>query len=143
MRLINSIYVLTEDGDPLFIRECYPQGLGNADHALFSDFLTAFHHLAIDLGATRIKTIGLTKSVIFSRYDDDFKIRFILKCEKQANPSKMNNFLDQIKVYFLSTFKECSYDISRLKSDYLHYFAEYVNELLIIGKNLGSFMDTL
>ena len=65
MRLINSIYILTEDGDPLFIRECYPQGLGKADHALFSGFLTAFHNLAIDLGATRIKTIGLTKYIIF------------------------------------------------------------------------------
>lgn len=143
MRLINSIYVLTEDGDPLFIRECYPQGLGKADHALFSDFLTAFHNLAIDLGATRIKTIGLTKYIIFSRYDDNLKIRFILKCEKQANSYDMNNFLDQIKVYFLSTFKECSFDITRMKNEYLPYFAEYVNELLIISKNLCSFIDTL
>ena len=143
MRVINSIYLLTEDGDPLFIRELYPQGTIRANHALFSDFLTAFHHLAIDLGATKIKTIGLTKCIIFSRYDEFSKIRFILKCEKQASSYVMHNFLDQIKVYFLSTFKEYLNDKAKIKNECIPHFADYVNESLIIGKNIGNFIDTL
>ena len=143
MKFINSIYILTEDGDPLFIRECYPQGWGKVEHALFSDFLTAFHHLAIDLGATRIKTIGLTKCIMFSRYDEFSKLRFILKCERQAIPYVMHNFLDQIKVYFLSTCKECLQDKIKIKNECIPLFTDYVNESLILSKNFNNFVDTL
>jgi hypothetical protein len=143
MIFIESIYILTEDGDPLFIRESYPQGWGKADHALFSDFLTAFHLLAIELGATRINTIGLTKCIIYSRFDEYSKIRFIVKCKKQATPSVMKNYLDQLKVYFLSTCREYLNDNLKIKNECIPHFTDYVNELLILGKNFSNFIDTL
>ena len=57
---ILCIYILDDMGTPIFIRENYIQGSGEANHALLSDFVTALQSFAQEFGEYETRVIELS-----------------------------------------------------------------------------------
>lgn len=101
---IESIFILNNNGVPIFIQENYIQGKNNIDPALLSDLVNALQKFANELGEKETKFIELGGGKIFSTKDNSSNYLFVLKCDKNAKAKRMYQILNDVKNLFLNIF---------------------------------------
>ena len=101
---ILCIYIIDEQSNPIFIRENYIQGSGDANHALLSDFVTALQSFAREFGEEETRVVELSDAKILSSKDHITNYLFAIKCESNAKNKKMFGILNQIKNLFIDKF---------------------------------------
>jgi len=101
---ILCIYIIDDKGTPIFIRENYIQGSGEANHALLSDFVTALQSFAQEFGEDETRVIELSDAKILSSKDNLTNYLFILKCDINSKNKKMFGILKKIKNIFIEMF---------------------------------------
>ncbi|MFX1338562.1 MAG: hypothetical protein ACFFDK_08120 [Promethearchaeota archaeon] len=127
---ILCIYILDEKGTPIFIRENYVQGSGDANHALLSDFVSALQSLAQEFGEDETRVIELSDSKILSTRDKITNYSFIIKSEIKSKNKKIFGILNQIKNIFIEKFTGHLASSVEVKKKIMLSFEEAINEII-------------
>ncbi len=135
---IQCIYILNDQGNPIFIRENFIQGTENADHAMLSNFFNALQSFAMELGENETRSIDLETSKIFSIKDSVTNYSFILKCDRNAKPKKMFKILQQIYNIFIDMFTGHIHDFEEAKSKIMPSFESALDEIIEPVKKFES-----
>ena len=137
------IYIIDEKANPIFIRENYLQGSGDANHALLSDFITALQSFAREFGEEETKVIQLSDAKILSSKDNLTHYLFAIKCESEAKNKKMFGILNQIKNLFIEKFMGHLASSEEIKKKIMLSFETELNEIIAKPKdNLSKFLKS-
>ncbi len=127
---ILCIYIIDEKSNPIFIRENYFQGSGNANHALLSDFVTALQAFAREFGEEETRVIELSDAKILTSMDKLSHNLFAIKCESDAKNKKMFGILNQIKNLFIDKFIGHLASSEEMKKEIMRSFEAELNEII-------------
>ena len=141
---ILCIYILDDEGTPIFIRENYIQGSGDANHALLSDFVTALQAFAREFGEEETRVIELSDAKILSSKDNITNYLFAIKCESGVKNKKMFGILNQIKNLYIDKFTGHLTSNEETKKKIMLSFVTELNKIITespdnISKFLKSF----
>ena len=127
---ILCIYILDDKGTPIFIRENYIQGSGDANHALLTDFVSALQSLAQEFGEDETRVIELSDAKILSTRDKLTDYLFIIKCDTNSKNKKMFGILNQIKNIFIEKFTGHLASSEEIKKKIMLSFEGALNEVI-------------
>ena len=140
---ILCFYIIDNKGTPILIRENYIQGLGNADHALLSDFITALQSFAKEFGEEETKMIELSDAKIYSTKDKLMNYNFIIKSDINAKNKKMFDTLNKIKNLFIDKFIGQLTSSEEKKKQIMVSFKDDLNKFLEPIDNIKGFLKSL
>jgi len=141
---ILCIYIINDKGTPIFIRENYIQGSGDANHALLSDFITALQSFAREFGEKETRIVELSDAKILSTMDYITNYLFILKCDVNSKNKKMFGILNQIKNLFIEKFTGFLASNENKKKEIMLLFELALNELLTeLKDSLSEFLKSI
>ena len=140
---IMCIYIIDEKSNPIFIRENYLQGSGDANHALFSDFVTALQSFAREFGEEETRVIELGDAKILSTKDNITHFLFAIKCESNAKNKKMFGILNQIKNLYIDKFTGHLASSEEIKEEIMRSFEIEIIKIISEPKDkLSNFLKS-
>ena len=141
---ILCIYIINDKGTPIFIRENYIQGSGDANHALLSDFITALQSFAREFGEKETRIVELSDAKILSTMDYITNYLFILKCDINSKNKKMFGILYKIKNLFIEKFTGYLASSEDKKKEIMISFELALNEVLAEpASTLSGFLKSI
>jgi predicted nucleic acid-binding Zn-ribbon protein len=140
---ILCIYIIDNKGTPIFIRENYIQGSGNADHALLSDFISALQSFAKEFGEEETRMIELSDAKIYSARDKLTNYYFIIKCDINTKNKKMFDILNKIKNLFIDKSLGQLTSNDEKKKQIMASFEDALNDLLEPRENIEDFLKSI
>ena len=143
LKEILCIYIIDDKGTPILIHENYIQGLGNADHALLSDFINALQSFAKEFGEEETRMIELSDAKIYSTKDKLMNYYFIIKSDINAKNKKMFDILNKIKNLFIDKFIGQLTSSEEKKKQIMVSFKDDLNKFLEPIDNIKGFLKSL
>lgn len=132
MSEISGVWILEENGEPLFSYEIFSQGSEEYDSALFSGFILSIQKFSTQLGEKEAERIEMGRTKYFIAKDTELKLLFVIKATQEANNKKVSKILSKIQKIFKQKFENFlkKYTVKELRIYIDNIFSSEVKELV-------------
>jgi hypothetical protein len=130
---INWIYIVDEEGTPIFIYESYIQGAKGNNFALISHFLSGIKNIADQCEEEEVKELIMSSNKFFIIKINEVNLTFIVKSIIEADSREVIEFLNKIKKRFSENYAEKMNLPFEKRREIVNKFKDEVKNLLDLG----------
>ncbi|MHA1149087.1 MAG: hypothetical protein ACTSR8_12685 [Promethearchaeota archaeon] len=142
MRNIQSIFIISGDGNTLFTHEKFAQGTDEIKQMLFQKFVLAFQNFVSEMGSDETNIV-LGNSKIASLYDENIEVFFVLKSDLNAQSKEMRTMLKKIQLIVRKKLNEKKVSIQNLDPFFFEDLRIIINRILEPKTNVQKFIEIL
>jgi len=138
MKGIESLYIVRkEDNKLVFNYEIYMQGSQQYDLAIFSSVVSALQNFSGELNQGELKSLSLGNKKIFSAYNKEKDLIFILRCNPKVKEKKIEALLNEILEKCIRNIDIYDIQPEEMECVKISIFAKDIDEVLGLKSRLS------
>ncbi len=143
MKNIDGAYIFSGSGALIFSQENLDETMGEVDLEYLSNFISTIETIAVEIQEDDVKEIEFGNIKFFHTRDKLSKIQFLIKCEKDAKPKKIQQTLSNLMNIFLEKFTGIFTSPLGVKQEKMEDFVKSISEVLGTGKKVEYYLDQI
>ena len=143
---IEGFWIIEEKTrDVIFSDECFIQGSGEFDSALFTGFISAIQSFIEEIGEKKAEVIELGKSKIYLTKDESTELIFVLRSSPDTKEKKVKKLLEKIITNFNDNYSKFLTTPEKLREHIFHAFHKDIHKITEEGmeKRIKKFLGGL
>jgi len=141
MKDVNGAYIFSGSGALIFSQENLDGSVSEIDLEYLSNFISTIETIAVEIQEKDVKEIEFGNIKFYHTRDKLSKIQFIIKCEKDAKPKKINQVLTNLMNIFLEKFTGTFTSPLGIKKEKMDAFVKAMSDILGSGKKVEYYLD--
>ena len=129
----------------IFSDECFIQGSGDFDSALFTGFISAIETFIQEIGEKKAETIELGNSKIYLNKDESSELIFVLRAGPDTKEKKVKKTLEKIVQNFNENYSKFLTTPEKLREHIFHAFHKDIHKITgeSMEKRMNKFLGSL